>query len=208
MKITVFGAAGRTGIPLIQQALAAGYEVVAFVRDPGKFFLKDDRLTVVQGDVREADKVALAIAGADAVISVIGQTRPPTPDLLTTAIGNIVTGMKQHRVRRLVYLTGAGVQHPNDRPGFADKVMGELLKLLAKEVLLDSEQAARAIQASDLDWVIVRTPRLIDGPAKGQYRSGYLPPGFAAIARADVADFMLKQVGADADVRQMPIVIY
>lgn len=208
MKLTLFGGSGRTGIPLIEQALAAGHQVTALVRTPARLAIQHERLAVLQGDALDAGQAAAAIAGADAVLSVLGQTRPPTKDLLYTAVDNMLAGMAAHSVRRFVYLTGAGVRHPNDKPGLPDKIMGRLLKLMAGEVLADSERAVRAIEASPLDWVIVRAPRLSEEPAKGSYRSGYIQPGFAAIARADVASFMLQQATNDQYVRQMPVISY
>lgn len=208
MKLTVFGGSGRTGIPLIEQALAAGHDVTALVRTPAKLTVQHERLHVLAGDALDAGQVAAAIDGADAVLSVLGQTRPPTKDLLSTAVGNMLAGMAAHNVQRFVYLTGAGVRHPNDTPGLPDKIMGRLLKLMAGEVLADSERAVRAIEASPLDWVIVRAPRLSEERAKGSYRSGYIQPGFAAISRADVAGFMLQQVSDGQFVRQMPVISY
>ena len=205
-KLTIVGASGRTGIPLVNDALAVGHDVTAFVRDPAKLGIQHERLQVAQGDIRDAQAVSAAIAGADAVLSVIGQTRPATDNLLATAVQNIVQAMDEHHVRRFVYLTGAGVKHPNDKPGMADKVMGTLLKLMAGSVLEDSVTAARIIESSDLEWVIVRAPRLSDEPGKGQYRTGYLQPGFSPLSRADVADFMLKQVSDNTWVHEMPMI--
>ncbi|HSN77554.1 MAG TPA: NAD(P)H-binding protein, partial [Anaerolineae bacterium] len=105
MRLTVFGGSGRIGIPLINQALAAGQEVTALVRTPAKLAIQHERLHVLQGDALDAGQVAAAIAGADAVLSVLGQTHPPTKDLLTTAVGNMLAGMAANGVHRFVYLT-------------------------------------------------------------------------------------------------------
>src|SRR6266487_2410836 len=70
MKLAIFGAAGRTGIPLVQQALEEGHEVVALVRTPAKLSIGDERLTVVQGDVAHLADVERVVQGADAVLSV------------------------------------------------------------------------------------------------------------------------------------------
>ena len=87
-KLTMFGASGRTGIPLVNDALAAGHEVTAFVRDPVKLGIQHERLQVAQGDIRDAQAVSAAVAGADALLFVIGQTRPATNNLLATAVPN------------------------------------------------------------------------------------------------------------------------
>ncbi len=54
MRILIFGASGRTGRPLVEQALERGHEVTAFVRDPVRLALEHGRLRVVSGDVTDA----------------------------------------------------------------------------------------------------------------------------------------------------------
>ena len=64
--------------------------------------------------------------------------------------------MKKHGVRRLVSTTGAGVRQPEDEPKFIDLFIGFLLNLLAKDVVLDSAENVKTIQASEIEWPIVR----------------------------------------------------
>ena len=76
MRLAVFGATGRTGKLLVEQALNAEYDVTAFVRPRslGKLTIKHERLTVVQGDATDAAAVERAVNGADAVVSVMNST--------------------------------------------------------------------------------------------------------------------------------------
>ncbi|HLF88268.1 MAG TPA: NAD(P)H-binding protein [Anaerolineales bacterium] len=76
MKLTIFGATGRTGRYLVEQALDAGHNVTAYVRNPAKLRYKHENLHVVQGEITEVGKVVEAIAGADAVISALGGVHP------------------------------------------------------------------------------------------------------------------------------------
>jgi len=209
MKLTIFGASGRTGRPLVEQALAAGHDVTAFVRDPAKLPITHERLRIVQGDVLDAVKVAEAIKGADVVLSTLGHGQGSPDNLQTAATKNIVAAMKQHGVKRIVSLTGAGVQDPKDEPKLIDRVIRGLLVLLQKNVLRDAEQHAEIIQRSGLEWIIVRGPRLNEGPHTGTYRVGYIGKNSGTLAsRADIADFMLKQVADDTYLRQAPVVSY
>ncbi len=209
MKLTIFGASGRTGRPLVEQALSEGHEVTAFVRDPAKMKLNHERLMPVKGDVKDRAAVDEAIAGADAVLSVIGHTKTSGKDVQTVGTENIVAVMKKHGVRRLVSLTGAGVRDPKDEPKLFDKAITGLLKLLQKDVLEDAENHARAVEKSDLDWVIVRGPMLTEGERKDEYRVGYVGKNSGSkISRADIADFMLKQLEDDTYLGQKPMVSY
>jgi putative NADH-flavin reductase len=208
MKIAVFGATGRTGIPLVKQALEAGYEVNAFVRDPAKMSIQDEKLTLIQGDVYDAAKVEEAVKGTDAVFSVLGHTSKETPpDMQTTAMQHIVAAMEKHGVARLISLTGAGVRDPRDEPKFIDKAIRLLLKFMDGKVLEDAENHAEVIRQSNLDWTIVRGPRLTEGPHTGDYRASYVGKGSGiTISRADLAEFMLKQLQDDSYVRAAPMV--
>lgn len=66
MNLAVFGATGRTGVPLVERALARGHEVVAFARDPAALpasLREQERLAVVEGDAYTGDGVSRAVAG-------------------------------------------------------------------------------------------------------------------------------------------------
>ena len=209
MKLAVFGASGRTGRPLVGQALAAGHEVRALVRDPSQFPMSHERITVVGGDVLDAAKVEETVAGTDAVLSALGHTKTSPKDVQTRGTQNIVAAMEEHGVRRLVSLTGAGVRDPKDEPKPVDKIITFLLERLQPDVLGDAIGHAEVIKASGLDWVIVRGPRLTEGPKKGEYRVGLIGENSGTqISRADLAEFMLRQTTDDAYLRQMPVVSY
>ncbi|MFZ1752263.1 MAG: SDR family oxidoreductase [Caldilineaceae bacterium] len=209
MKIVVFGASRGVGYQVVQQALAAGHTVTAFVRSPEAFSLQHPNLSIFQGDATDAAAVEKAIAGHDAVISALGPTRPPVPQMMERAAKNIVAGMKKHGVRRLVSTTGAGVRQPEDQPKLIDHLIGFLLKLVAKDVVLDSAANVRVLQASGLDWTIVRYPRLLDGEKKGSYRVGYLGKDSGTqISRADGADFVLKELTEQQWLHKLPVVSY
>lgn len=209
MTLTVFGASGRSGVPLVEQALAAGHHVKAFVRDPAKLPVKGDKLEVIQGDAKTFGDVRRAVEGADAVLSTIGHTKSSSKDVQSVATDNIIRAMKETGVKRFISLTGAGVKDPNDEPKFVDRIFGFLLKTFAKDVIQDAERHAELIRASGLDYVIVRGPRLTDGQHTGNYKAGYVGKDSGTqISRADVADFMLKQASSDKWLGKAPMVSY
>jgi putative NADH-flavin reductase len=207
MKIAVFGASGRTGIPLLQQALAQGYEVVALVRNPAKLTLKHANLTVIQGDAMNAQDVERTIEGTQAVISALGHTKGTPNDMQTIATQHIIVAMKKHHLKRFISLTGAGVSAPQDQPKFVNHIIKFALQVLSAKVLKDAEQHAQVIANSDLDWTIVRGPMLTEGAHTGKYRVGWVGVNTSAkISRADLAEFMLKQLNDNTFYKQMPMV--
>lgn len=209
MQLTVFGATGRTGQPLVRQALSAGHTVVAFARTPAKLDATHDSLRIVQGDVMDPEPVHAAIDGADAVLSALGHTAGTPNDMQTVGTRHIINAMQAHSVRRLVSLAGAAVRHPRDTPSWGDRFMTWMMETFAGTMLNDVRRHAELIRATDLDWMIVRPPRLTNGPHTGAYQTGYLQMGpTASISRADVADFMLHCATSGDFVREEPMLCY
>lgn len=206
MKIAVFGGTGRTGKHLVEQALAAGHHVTALARTPAKL-QSHERLTVVQGDVQDPAAVEQTVAGAEAVVSVLGPTSNEPTFEVSKGTQNILVAMRKQGLRRLIISAGAGVGDPNDTPKLFNRAINVLLKLTARYVYEDMKRVVEIVRASDLDWTVVRVPRLIDGPRIGKIQVGYVGNGMGMqIDRADMADFMLKQLQSDAYVRKAPAI--
>jgi FlaA1/EpsC-like NDP-sugar epimerase len=75
MRLLVIGATGGTGRELVQQALAHGHQVTAFVRDPARLQIEHANLRVAKGDVLDYATVEAAMRGQDAVVSALGHRR-------------------------------------------------------------------------------------------------------------------------------------
>ncbi len=207
MKLAIFGASGRTGRPLVQQALDAGHIVTALVRTPTNFPIQHERLTVVQGNVMDPATVEKVVQGADAVLSVLGQTKSSPKDMQTVGTQNIIAAMQKFGITRFVSLTGAGVDAPEDQPKLINHVIKFALKAMSGAVLKDAEQHAKVLRNSNIDWTIVRGPMLTEGPHTGKYRVGWVGVNTGTrISRADVADFMLKQVSDTTYLRKAPMI--
>ncbi|MEM7736284.1 MAG: SDR family oxidoreductase [Deinococcota bacterium] len=216
MKLAIFGASGRTGVPLVQQALEQGHTVKALVRSPDK--LKDavgdplglpDGLEVIQGDAMNTADIAKTIDGCDVVLSTLGHGKNSPKDMQTVATKHMVGAMKERNIARIISLTGAAVSVPDDQPKVADRIFGFLMGLFAKDVLEDAKNHAEVLRKSDREYIIVRGPRLTEGDPKGTYYVGLVgKESGTQIARADVAHFMLTQLEDDTWLRQAPMVSY
>ena len=209
MNILIFGASGRMGHELVRQALAHEDTVTAFVRDPAKFDIKHTNLKVVQGDVVDYASVEQAVKDQDAVICALGSSTPAKRDLtLIDGVRNIIQALEKAGVRRLVYLSFIAVRESRRDLG---PVVNYIVAPLLHNVISDHEEKERLIKQSQLDWVIIRPPRLTNGQYTGVYRSGEQIPARSLIltlSRADMAEFMLKQVTNDTFVRKAPRVMY
>jgi putative NADH-flavin reductase len=209
MKIIVFGATGGTGKLIVTQALAKGHSVTAFARTP-EGLPKDPHLRVIQGDVFDFGAVVDAVRGHRAVISALGARTRKKEDVLTRAVPHILEGMRQEYVNRLIVLGAAGAHkdYGKYQNALTTLVWWTAKKTALKYPFIDQVAQERLIAASDVDYTIVRAPRLMDGPFTGKYRvlPDALPPGALRINRADVADFMLQQLTDPRFHRQGPYI--
>jgi putative NADH-flavin reductase len=200
LKILVVGAAGKTGKAVVQQAVAAGHEVTAFVHNENGYDVAGVR--VVAGDAADSVVMDTAVQGQDAVLDTIGGKTPyKTTTLESSAVNTIIAAMQRHGVRRLVVtsMMGAGDSKAN---------ASLLLRLLRATFLraADKDKTAMetAVEASGLDWVILRPAILSDDPATGNVRVFKVENGEKAntLTRADLASFMLAQLSSDEHLHQ------
>lgn len=208
--VAVLGATGRTGVHVVDGARHRGWPVRALARSPAKVpeaWRLDDGVTVVEGDALDGDAVRELLEGTDAVVNALGHADGSPPDVLSRAVGNILSGMEEHDVDRLVHLTGAGVTQPDDEPGLLGRLLGWALGILKADLLQDSRMAAERIQDSDVDWTIVRAVRLTDGEPTGSVTAGFLGSDMGiTVPRADVARFLLDEVEDPRWLREAPAV--
>ena len=195
-KIAVFGATGGTGKQVVEQALASGYEVVAYARNPSKLSITNEHFSIVQGELSDAASIENAVTGADAVISTLGPRGGSKNKPLTYGMQNIIAAMKKQGVRRLIITSTLSAKDPNDKPEFRARFLVGIVKRTMNDAYEDIVSVAEAVRASELDWTIVRLTMLNNKPKSGKIRAGYVGMGEvgSGISRADIADFMLNQV--------------
>jgi putative NADH-flavin reductase len=199
MKVSVFGASGATGLLLTERCLGAGYEVTALLRTPGKFPFRD-RVRVIEGSVFETEPVRRAVEGADVVLSALGARSLKKEDVLERGVPLIVAAMQQTGVRRIIALGSAGAKpdslkkQPAYRRWIAEKI---IYRTLLRWPVASQVAQWKALSASGLDFTMVMPPMLSNSPARGRYivDGEALPRNGSRISRADVADFMMQQIG-------------
>ncbi|MGH9338855.1 MAG: NAD(P)-dependent oxidoreductase [Acidobacteriota bacterium] len=193
MKLIIFGSTGSVGRLLVKQALEQGHTVTAFARDLTKVDIKHNNLQVVQGDVMDLASVEKAVQGHEAVLCSLGAGRKGT--VRSEGTRNIIRAMEKAGVRRLICQSTLGVGDSRGNLSVFWKYI--MFGLLLRPAYADHVSQENHVRQSRLDWTIVRPGAFTDGEHTGQYRHGF--PGTdkttkEKISRADVADFMLKQL--------------
>ncbi|NTU62697.1 MAG: SDR family oxidoreductase [Chloroflexi bacterium] len=191
MKLLIFGATGGTGRLLVEQALAQGHVVTAFVRDSRKLTLSHPQLRVVPGNVLEAATVDPVVADQDAVLVALGSGQNEPLTVRSDGTRHITRAMQQQGVKRIIVVLSAGVVLKEIAPQYA-------------VIAAEHRRVFEVLQQSGLDWIAVCPPSLTLDPATGGIRAvvGGMPENGFQLARADMAAFMLKQLTSDQYLQQ------
>lgn len=198
MRLLVLGGTGLIGRALIERAVARGHEVTALVRSPQKLLPSSPRLHVKGGDPTDLNTLSAALAGQDAVLSVLGpRTLGPTRFRAQYA-QTLLEAMQRTGVQRLLMISAAFL-FPN--PWWFRLVTHTIFRYLAR----DHREMERVIMGNGVDWTLIRPPYVSHGGATDRYRIAVnrLPPGGLSIAPGDLADFMVKEAERPAHVREI-----
>ena len=207
-NLIVFGATGGTGRELVRQALEQNYNVTAFARNPGKLDLKSEQLSIFQGDVLNKDDVEKAVQNQDAVLCCIGAPGNDKSLTRTKGTANIIEAMQRQNIARLICLSSLGFgDSEHVLPWFMKYI---IVPLFIKNAFKDHAEQEKVVEKSNLAWTIARPATLTDESKTGNYRVGFgvKEKITLKISRADVADFMLKQVSDDQYLHQKVALSY
>jgi len=211
--ILLFGATGRTGIHVLNDALEKGYYIKALVRDPVKVTQKSERLQLITGTPASLDDVRKAAAGCDAIVSTLNNPRkteslfsrsinPPT--LMTGCMKNAVTVMKEMGIRRIIVMTAAGA-------GDSFAAMPWFMKGIIRYTGLryayaDHDGQEQVLKDSGLDWTIVRPVGLTDKDEIKELAIGSEGRHTSFISRKAVAKFLVNCLESTEYIEKAPII--
>ncbi|MBE9241223.1 NAD(P)-dependent oxidoreductase [Synechocystis salina] len=209
MKLVIFGATGTVGRQAVQQALEQGHTVTAFARNLTKLDIQHPQLRLAQGDVMDSVAVETAIQGQDAVLCVLGAGKQLKSTIRSEGTQQIIKAMQQVGVRRLICLSTLGAGESWSNLNFYWKYV--MFGFILRQVFADHQRQEALVKSSGLDWTIVRPSALTDGPHTGQYHHSFPSSErniTLQISRADVADFLLKQLSNQSSLYQSPSLSY
>lgn len=207
MKLLVFGATGSIGRQLVVQALEQGHAVTAFARHPSKLTIEHPNLQRIQGDVLDPTTVTDAMHEQDAVLCALGAGRKGI--VRSAGTRHIVRAMQQTGVVQLICQTTIGLGDSHGNLNFFWKRI--MFGMFLRQAFADHREQEEHIVKSRLDWTIVRPGAFTDGQRTGHYRHGFSGSDRTSklkIARADVADFMLRQLTDRTYRHQTPSLSY
>ena len=210
-KILVIGASKGIGLETVKQALEAGHQVRALARSAPRIPVSHAQLEKMKGDALDRETVESALDGIDAVIQTLGISGGPgilfkPIQLFSDSTRILVAAMEAKLINRLICVTGLGAG--NSR-GKGNLLYNAAIGLILVRAYDDKTLQERIIRNSTLDWVIARPGVLTNKARTGRYKVLTDPRDWRTgfISRADVADFLVKQITDDTYLRQTPLLI-
>ena len=204
MKIVVFGASGKTGRVFVRLAHEFGHSVTAVVRSTSSYDVPA-KVKVVVCDLTIQKDVDNAIARQDAVVSFLGHGKNTPPLLQTNAVQAILRAMKQHKVTRVLSLTGDGVRMPGDSVKFIDWCMNAAINVIDHNRIVDGKMHVQALQQSTVDWTVLRVLKLTNGGSQPNILTLH-GPAKILVSRETVAQAALDLLEHKGFVQQAPVI--
>ncbi|MCA2218152.1 NAD(P)-dependent oxidoreductase [Jidongwangia harbinensis] len=212
MKLTIFGATGGIGRQMVSQAVHAGHDVTAVVRDPARLDVTHPALRVLTvPGLTDPDLLLPALHGSDAVLSGVGPRGRRDGPVASTATRGILLAMACGDVRRFVAVSAVPVGPVPAGESFVNRrMLLPFVRTVLKDLYADLAVMEEAVAGSGTDWTVVRPPRLVNRPLSERYRTAVddnVARGYT-ISRADVAHAMLAALGDPATVRRFVGIAY
>ena len=210
-RTLVVGGSRGTGLEVCRIATARGHFVRSMSRANQRANSPSKNFETFCGDALKADDVSRALEGVDVVVQALGVpqsldfiVKPVT--LFSKATRVLLPAMKQAGINKLVCVTGFGAGDSRDAINFLQRPAFELIFRYAYD---DKSIQERLIEESDMEWLIVRPGVLMNWPTTGKYTVLTRPKEWrnGVVARADVADFIVKRIEADTLNKEKPVII-
>ncbi|MDQ6658421.1 MAG: SDR family oxidoreductase [Actinomycetota bacterium] len=196
MKIAVVGATGRTGSQVVEQGLARGHYVTALARNPDPASARHPNLVTVRADVLDRESIGRALHGAEAVVSALGIGTSRTSTVVySEGIANILTAMRASSIRRVAAISAAPVGPRAEQPFIERRLAMPILDRIFGATYADMRRMEKRLADSDVDWISLRPPRLVEKPGTGGYRLGLAPlPKARSLTYTDLAAALLDSL--------------
>jgi putative NADH-flavin reductase len=211
-KVLIIGASRGIGLETVKAALLAGHNVRALARSAARIPIQNPGLEKVTGNAVDSSTIRSTVEGVDVVVQTVGVDIAPRSIFERTTLFSqstriLVDAMKAAGVKRLIAVTGLGAGDSRGHGGLLYDAV--VFPLFLKRVYDDKDVQEWIVRSSGLDWTIVRPGLLTNRPATGRYRilTAAHDWRFGLISRADVADFIVRQVDDRALIGATPLLI-
>jgi len=196
LNILIIGAYGGIGKNAVEIALNKGHYVTAMVRDPAKLAITHSNLKIVKGDIMHPETFENYLNNQDAIISAVGGKMNEPTTLYSEGNNNLLKAMKKMNINRAFFISAAAIEISPVQPFIIRLATKYIVQKLFGWGYADQRVMEKLVKESNINWTVMRPPRLTNKPATGNYRiaiNSFLKKCLS-ISRADVAGFMVDNI--------------
>ncbi|WAC10224.1 NAD(P)-dependent oxidoreductase [Dyadobacter pollutisoli] len=208
-KIAVIGGGGRTGKYIVDQLLQKGFSLRLLLRNPNTFTIQDPLIEIIHGDVLDEKIVNVLIEGCQAVISTVGQ-RKDEPLVASRGAKNVISAIQKQQISagkvRYILLAGLNVDTLFDKKSPETQKATAWMKETFPAIHEDRQKSYAILEASDVDWTLVRVPCIEFSDEKGNVKVDPEDCPGSKISAGDIARFMIGQLMDNTYLRQAPFI--
>lgn len=215
MNIFLLGATGGTGFEILKQLVRENHHVNTLVRTPSKLSLEglniaDDQITIIEGDLFDVDNLSHHLENSDVIISALGTgTQNKYTEIYSEGGRSILHAMRKAGLKKLITITSAIIDMSD--PSTDSFFYHRIIRPTYNKIYYDQVRWETILEENqNIDWICVRPPYLTDKGFTGKYRvrERHCPKGGSKISRADLADFIVKQIDSDQFKHKKPVIAY
>jgi uncharacterized protein len=212
MKIAIFGASGRIGSRIVNEALHRGHDVTAVARHPEDYTVVLPRLHVTRGDLFNTQDVEAAVFDHDAVVCAYNATKGAAPSSFSELTVPLLNGLKQAHVKRLLVVGGAGSLEVS--PGVQLVDTPDFPEAYKPSALAHREALKIYQQEKDIEWTYLSpAAEIAPGERTGKFRTGkdellIGPDGHSFISMEDYAVAVIDELETPMHIRERFTVAY
>ncbi|MDB5011643.1 MAG: family oxidoreductase [Mucilaginibacter sp.] len=210
LNVVVLGANGGIGKHAVLSALNAGHQVTAILRTPANLEITHPNLQIVQGDIMKPETLDKYLENKDVVISAIGKNSLKKTTLYSQGNKNLIDAMKRAGVNRAFFISASGLEVNPTHSLLVKFLTKFILQTLLRNMYADLWEMEKIVKESNINWTIMRPPKLLNSPETGKYRTAidhYLNKGLE-ISRADVAHFIVNNLTNKAIIKKTVEIAY
>ena len=193
MKIAILGSTGFVGKVLLKKALEKGYQVKTLVRDPEKLGDYKEKVEIITGNASQPEHLEKTVKGTTVVLS----TMPPIINsngekITVKAMEDLVGILERNEVKRFIHIGGAvhgGGMDENWTLG--RRILQSYLNIVCKPVLIGKQLEWEVLRKSNLNWTLVRPPRITKGKTTGHLVAEEKNLASVQVNVEDLAEFLL-----------------
>jgi len=207
MKVMVVGSNGRIGRLVVRNLVSNHHQVLAIINQHDQFVPNDQLVSKIKIKLDDHQRLEDLIKDCDAVISVVSSWKTAKKNSLTFVMNNLVPILNHYPNKRLISLTGSDARMEGDKFDLINFFFHPFLKLVAKKVLLDSENHLKILLNSKINWTVLRSPTMKNGN-NNHYRLdiNHRPPIWNLVNRKAVAKALCDQIESNQFSQQAPFI--